>query len=76
MRAPLAAEPLTTATALELLPRLGRFTTIWLLPKASEAGRFSEAMLTMGMCRFEIQVDARDLVVAQREVDVSRGAGN
>jgi hypothetical protein len=46
MSAPFAADPLTTATALLLLPKFGLFTTIWEDPKASEAARFSEDMIT------------------------------
>ncbi len=47
IKAPFAPEPLTTANALPL-PRLGRLTTIWEEPKASEAGRFS-ADIAKGM---------------------------
>ena len=43
IRVPSAAEPSTTATAFPL-PRLGLLTIIWEDPKASDAGRFSDAM--------------------------------
>lgn len=51
-RAPFPPEPLTTATALSLFPRFGRFTTSCDEPKASEAGRFSADMI-VGSRRYQ-----------------------